>query len=163
VCGIFTRDYRESVDVCRILVTVPQCLEILLLSPSHQRWCQRIQYAIFDEMHCMSGEIGSDVWEKTMLLINCPMIGLSATVNNGEEVCEWIRKVEKKRHELFKTSEPRQVCHISHHERLADLNKYLYSNRQLHPLHSVGLMNAKQLTVRGCQKIFHYHHVKHFD
>ena len=84
-------------DTCRILVTVPQCLEILLLSPNHQRWCQRIRYCIFDEIHCMSGEIGSDVWEKTMLLINCPMIGLSATVNNGENLQQWIRHVENQR------------------------------------------------------------------
>jgi superfamily II RNA helicase len=154
VFGIFTRDYRMNVQTCRILVTVPECLEMLLLSATFQRWCQRIQYCIFDEIHCMSGDIGSDVWERTMLLINCPMIGLSATVNNGEELCQWLQKVEEQRHELFKTSKPRPVCLISHHERLADLNKYLYSNRQLHPLHPVGLMNAKQLTTRGVPKDF---------
>jgi len=102
----------------------------------------------------MSGEFGSDVWEKTMLLINCPMIGLSATVNNGENLCQWIQSVEERRSALFKTSESRQVCFIVHHERLADLNKYLYSNRQLHPLHPIGLMNAKQLTTRGVPKDF---------
>jgi superfamily II RNA helicase len=139
---------------CRILVTVPQCMEILLLSPSHQRWCQRIKYAIFDEIHCMSGEIGSDVWEKTMLLINCPMIGLSATVNNGEELRQWIENVENQRSKLFKISKPRRVCFIVHDERAADLNKYLYSNRQLHPIHPIGLMNAKQLTTRGVPKDF---------
>ena len=141
-------------NACRILVTVPQCLEILLLSPTHQRWCQQIKYVIFDEIHCMSGESGSDVWEKTMLLINCPMIGLSATVNNGEELCQWIENVENQRSKLFKTSKSRRVCYIVHHERMADLNKYLYSNHQLHPIHPVGLMNAKQLTTRGVPKDF---------
>jgi superfamily II RNA helicase len=102
----------------------------------------------------MSGDIGSDVWERTMLLINCPMIGLSATVNNGKNLEEWIINVEKERFKLFKTSSPRQVCLISHYERLADLNKYLYSNRQLHPLHPIGLMNAKQLTSRGVPNDF---------
>jgi superfamily II RNA helicase len=102
----------------------------------------------------MSGDIGSDVWERTMLLINCPMIGLSATVNNGKSLRDWIANVEEQRSILFKTSEARQVCLISHHERLADLNKYLYSNRQLHPLHPVGLMNAKQLTSRDVPEDF---------
>ncbi|CAF0753138.1 unnamed protein product [Rotaria sordida] len=154
IFGLFTRDYRVKVDECRILVTVPHCLEILLLSPNYQRWCQRIQYCIFDEIHCMSGELGSDVWEKTMLLINCPMIGLSATVNNGKDLCQWIQHVEKQRSELYETLEPRQVCFILHHERLADLNKYLYSNRQLHPIHPIGLMNAKQIITRGLPKDF---------
>ncbi len=143
-----------NMNACRILVTVPQCMEILLLSPTHQRWCQRIKYAIFDEIHCMSGEIGSDVWEKTMLLINCPMIGLSATVNNGEELCQWIETVENQRSKLFKTPKPRRVRFIVHDERMADLNKYLYSNRELHPIHPIGLMNAKQLTTRGVPKDF---------
>lgn len=143
-----------NMNSCRILVTVPQCMEILLLSPTHQRWCQRIKYAIFDEIHCMSGEIGADVWEKTMLLINCPLIGLSATVNNGEEVQQWITSVEMQRSKLFNTDKPRQVCLISHHERAADLNKYLYSNRQLHPVHPVGVMNSKQLMARGVPKDF---------
>ncbi|CAF1499532.1 unnamed protein product, partial [Didymodactylos carnosus] len=30
-------------------------------------------------------------------------------------------------------------------ERLADLNKYLYSGKALHPIHLIGLMNSKQL------------------
>jgi superfamily II RNA helicase len=102
----------------------------------------------------MSGEGGSDVWEKTMLLINCPMIGLSATVNNGDELCQWIEHVESERSKLFKTSKPRRVRFIVHHERMADLNKYLYTNRQLHPIHPVGVMNAKQLITRGVPKDF---------
>jgi superfamily II RNA helicase len=102
----------------------------------------------------MSGEGGSDVWEKIMLLINCPMIGLSATVNNGKELCQWIENVENQRSVLFETCEPRQVRFIVHHERMADLNKYLYTNRQLHPIHPVGVMNAKQLITRGVPQDF---------
>ena len=139
-------------NACRMLVTIPQCMEILLLSPANQQWCKRIRYAIFDEIHCMSGESGSDVWEKTMLLINCPMIGLSATVNNGKELSQWIESVEKQRARLFHSSSPCRVCFIAHHERIADLNKYLYSEQQLHPLHPIGMMNPKQLNSRGLPK-----------
>jgi superfamily II RNA helicase len=46
------------------------------------------------------------------------------------------------------------VCFIPHGERLADLNKYLYSNGQLHPIHPIGLMNAKQIITRGLPKDF---------
>ncbi|CAF2796627.1 unnamed protein product [Rotaria sp. Silwood2] len=128
VFGIFTRDYRTNMDGCRILVTIPQCMQILLLSPNHQRWCQRIKYAIFDEIH--------------------------STVSNGNELCDWIENIENQRSKLFKTSKPRRVCFISHPERIADLNKYLYSNRQLYPIHPIGLMNTKQLITRGVPKDF---------
>ncbi|OXB54574.1 hypothetical protein ASZ78_004941 [Callipepla squamata] len=50
VCGVFTRDYRQDVMNSQILVTVPQCLEILMLSPRCQNWTKRIQYVIFDEV-----------------------------------------------------------------------------------------------------------------
>lgn len=33
---------------------MPQCLEILLLSPHHQQWVKRIRYVIFDEVCYLS-------------------------------------------------------------------------------------------------------------
>jgi len=36
VHGIFTRDYRMSAQTCRVLLTVPACLEILMLSPTNR-------------------------------------------------------------------------------------------------------------------------------
>ncbi|CAF1437732.1 unnamed protein product [Rotaria sp. Silwood1] len=89
-----------------------------------------------------------------MLLINCPMIGLSATVNNGDELRHWIEYIENQRSKLFQTLKTCRRCFIAHHERMADLNKYLYSNLQLHPIHPIGLMNAKQLITRGVPKDF---------
>lgn len=38
----------------QILVTVPQCLEILLLSPHKQEWVKRMRYVIFDEVRKLS-------------------------------------------------------------------------------------------------------------
>ena len=37
-------------EKCRILVTVPACLEILLLSPSSQERVRNIRYVILDEV-----------------------------------------------------------------------------------------------------------------
>ncbi|CAF1290415.1 unnamed protein product [Didymodactylos carnosus] len=133
---------------CRILVTVPQSFEILLLSPNHQELRDKIEYVILDEIHCMGTEIGNDVWEKCMLTSNAPMIGLSATVNNGDAVHHWWTQIEKRWSELHRGSE-REVVIITYNERLADLNKYLYSGKQLHSIHPIGLMNSKQLIDRG--------------
>ena len=81
--GVFTRDYRYD-EGSRILITVPACLEILLLSssPANRReWVRRLQYVIFDEVHCMrnggvkeggAAENTGAIWEHCLLLIRCP-------------------------------------------------------------------------------------------
>ncbi|XP_027763996.1 probable ATP-dependent RNA helicase DDX60 [Empidonax traillii] len=95
MCGVFTRDYRHDVMNSQILVTVPQCLEILMLSPRCQKWAQRIQYVIFDEVHCLGSEIGAEVWEHLLMTIRCPFLALSATVSNPEHLTEWLQSVKR--------------------------------------------------------------------
>ncbi|XP_064004869.1 probable ATP-dependent RNA helicase DDX60 [Pogoniulus pusillus] len=95
VCGVFTRDYRSDVMNSQILVTVPQCLEILMLSPRCQEWAKRIQYVIFDEVHCLGGEIGAEVWEHLLVTIRCPFLALSATISNPEHLTDWLQSVKR--------------------------------------------------------------------
>ncbi|NWX96644.1 DDX60 helicase, partial [Nothoprocta ornata] len=95
VCGVFTRDYRHDIMNCQILVTVPQCLEILMLSPRCQNWTKRIRYVIFDEVHCLGGEIGAEVWEHLLVTIRCPFLALSATISNPEHLTEWLQTVKR--------------------------------------------------------------------
>ena len=53
--GIFTRDQRDHGMECQILVTVPECLLIYLLTPTtaSKAWVDRLRYAIVDEVHCL--------------------------------------------------------------------------------------------------------------
>ncbi|KAM9330427.1 putative ATP-dependent RNA helicase DDX60 [Gastrophryne carolinensis] len=95
LCGVFTRDYRCDALNSQVLVTVPQCLEILLLSPHRQSWVKRIKYMIFDEVHCLGGEIGAEVWEHILVMIRCPFLALSATISNPEHLTEWLQSVKK--------------------------------------------------------------------
>ncbi|XP_018415534.1 PREDICTED: probable ATP-dependent RNA helicase DDX60-like [Nanorana parkeri] len=95
LCGVFIRDYRYDALNCQVLVTIPQCLEILLLSPHRQDWVKKIKYVIFDEVHCMGGEIGAEVWEHLLVMIRCPFLALSATISNPEHLTEWLRSVKK--------------------------------------------------------------------
>ncbi|EMP28916.1 Putative ATP-dependent RNA helicase DDX60 [Chelonia mydas] len=95
VCGVFTRDYRHDALNCQVLVTVPQCLEILLLSPHRQQWAKRIRYVIFDEVHCLGGEIGAEVWEHLLVMIRCPFLALSATISNPKHLTEWLQSVKR--------------------------------------------------------------------
>ncbi|CAI9576477.1 unnamed protein product, partial [Staurois parvus] len=95
LCGVFTRDYRTDALNCQVLVTVPQCLEILVLSPHRQDWVKKIKYLIFDEVHCLGGEIGAEVWEHLLVMIRCPFLALSATISNPEHLTEWLQSVTK--------------------------------------------------------------------
>ncbi|XP_054984020.1 probable ATP-dependent RNA helicase DDX60 [Sorex araneus] len=149
VYGVFTRDYRHDVLNCQILVTVPQCLEILLLSPHNQKWTKRIRYVIFDEVHCLGGEIGAEVWEHLLVMIRCPFLALSATISNPEHLTEWLAltkrywqhieftmensgssqnalKESKKQGKRIEKSSYR-VRLVWHKERYSDLEKYVCS------------------------------------
>ncbi|KAK7817668.1 hypothetical protein U0070_018632 [Myodes glareolus] len=95
VCGVFTRDYRHDALNCQVLVTVPACFEILLLSPHRQSWVKRIRYVIFDEVHCLGGEIGAEIWEHLLVTIRCPFLALSATISNPEHLTEWLQSVKR--------------------------------------------------------------------
>ncbi|XP_074849163.1 putative ATP-dependent RNA helicase DDX60 [Carettochelys insculpta] len=95
VSGVFTRDYRHDALNCQVLVTVPQCFEILMLSPHRQQWLKRIRYVIFDEVHCLGGEIGAEVWEHLLVMIQCPFLALSATISNPEHLTEWLQSVKR--------------------------------------------------------------------
>lgn len=95
LCGVFTRDYRHDALNCQVLITVPACLEILLLAPHRQAWVKRIRYVIFDEVHCLGGEIGAEIWEHLLVMIRCPFLALSATISNPEHLTEWLQSVKR--------------------------------------------------------------------
>ncbi|ERE91786.1 putative ATP-dependent RNA helicase DDX60-like protein [Cricetulus griseus] len=95
LCGVFTRDYRHDALNCQVLVTVPACFEILLLAPHRQSWVKRIRYVIFDEVHCLGGEIGAEIWEHLLVMIRCPFLALSATISNPEHLTEWLQSVKR--------------------------------------------------------------------
>ncbi|XP_074085103.1 putative ATP-dependent RNA helicase DDX60 isoform X2 [Macrotis lagotis] len=95
LCGIFTRDYRHYALNCQVLVTVPACFEILLLSPNRQAWVEKIRYVIFDEVHCLGGQIGAEIWEHLLVMIRCPFLALSATISNPEHLTEWLQSVKR--------------------------------------------------------------------
>ncbi|XP_075050281.1 putative ATP-dependent RNA helicase DDX60 [Mixophyes fleayi] len=109
LCGVFTRDYRTDALNSQVLVTVPQCLEILLLCPHRQDWVKRIKYIIFDEVHCLGGEIGAEVWEHILAMIRCPFLALSATISNPEHLTEWLKSVRQ----YWQQNDEQETKHVS--------------------------------------------------
>ncbi|CAG8631284.1 15577_t:CDS:10, partial [Cetraspora pellucida] len=118
VWGIRTREYNQNHDKCQILVTVPEMLEILLLSPSNVNWVSRIRRIILDEVHCIGEMDGGSTWESLLLLAQCPILALSATIGNPEPFSKWIEKIQTTRGhktKLIKTT-----------KRFSDLQQYVF-------------------------------------
>ena len=136
LCGVFTRDFRNNMLACKVLVTVPQCLSILIMNVAHMKWTRKISYVVFDEIHTMGGE--SDAWEQLFLLTNFPYIALSATISNANNLYNWLNDLEKTR---FVHSERRKVRLISYSMRHNDLKKFVYTNKDFKAMHPVGCLN----------------------
>ncbi|XP_041483876.1 probable ATP-dependent RNA helicase DDX60 [Lytechinus variegatus] len=145
--GVFSRDFRRNALTCQVLVTVPQCLEILLLSPCRQEWTKKIKYVIFDEVHCLGGEIGAEVWEHLLVTIKCPFLALSATIRSPEDIRGWLQasqdfkrlqaeeiqkqqqqgsKKKNKKQPGLKVDNKYKVELVVWKERHSDLEKYVY-------------------------------------
>nr|CAD7261035.1 unnamed protein product [Timema shepardi] len=139
--GVFTREYRHKALECQILVTVPQCLELLLLSPRQHSWVSRLRYVILDEIHCLAGQSGGISWERCLLMIPCPFIALSATVGSPASFHAWLQDVQNFRREqdlLNGSSRSTGSYHVELVEcynRHSDLTKYVYSEGNLKYVH----------------------------
>ncbi|KAG8869503.1 hypothetical protein FRB97_001094 [Tulasnella sp. 331] len=91
-----TRDYRiNEPQKTQILITVPEMLAIMLLSPVLAKsWIPRLRWIILDEIHSIGQLEGGAVWEQLILMAPCPIIGLSATVGNIYEFNRWLGSVQ---------------------------------------------------------------------
>ncbi|KAI9465203.1 P-loop containing nucleoside triphosphate hydrolase protein [Lactarius psammicola] len=118
--AIHTRDDRVHDPLkCQILVTVPEMLGIMLLSPPLARtWTPRIRRIILDEIHTIGQHEGGTVWEQIILLAPCPIIGLSATIGEPEKFNAWLESVQR--------SKGFEHKFIHHPHRYSHLRKFAY-------------------------------------
>ena len=94
--GVFTRDHVENVTSCRILLTVPACLEILYFSSkAYANIAVNIKYIVFDEFQNMNDENRGRIWERVVLFCNCPFLALSATISNPMRLSEWLSRSKR--------------------------------------------------------------------
>ncbi|CAH3032867.1 unnamed protein product [Porites evermanni] len=131
VYGVFTRDFRYNTLNSQILVTVPECLEILFLSPRRQDWTKNIRYVIFDEVHSLGQEVGAEVWEHLLLLIRCPFLALSATIGNPQDLLNWLQAAQDFREQQDKQDSGKlrksyRIKLVTCKERYSDLEKNIY-------------------------------------
>ena len=161
VQGIYTRDFKENTLNCQILVTVPEGLEILLLSPERNAWAKSLRYVIFDEVHNIGAESRGETWEHIITLIRCPFLALSATVANPDTLHSWLQRAEKYKmerdiHDGCKEQRSYDVKLVptvgKRIERHADLKKHVYRTAEegsgsagLQPLHPIAALKPSVL------------------
>ncbi|KAJ3272420.1 hypothetical protein HDV01_005603 [Terramyces sp. JEL0728] len=95
IYAVFTRDERnDNCMTAQVLITVPQVLETLLLSPEGRKWAESLHYGILDEIHSIDDKESGSCWERILALIPCPVICLSATIGNFPLFSEWLNEVQ---------------------------------------------------------------------
>ncbi|CAI5445530.1 unnamed protein product [Caenorhabditis angaria] len=116
--GTLTPDYAHNAMQCQVLVTVPECLEELMLSktPAIQKFVSHIKYVVFDEVHSIGASPEAHIWEQLLLLIQCPFLALSATIGNANKLHEWLNSSE-----IAKSNGKRKVDLINYGERYSEL------------------------------------------
>ncbi|SJK99648.1 uncharacterized protein ARMOST_02956 [Armillaria ostoyae] len=126
--AVHTRDYRiNEPHNCQILITVPEMLSIMLLSPPlASKWTPRIKRIILDEIHCIGQQEGGAVWEQIILLAPCPIIGLSATIGEPETFNDWLASVSR--------AHGYKHTFIQHKHRYSHLRKFFYCLDELKSL-----------------------------
>ncbi|RGP72272.1 dead deah box helicase [Fusarium sporotrichioides] len=144
IWAVHTRDYRiNNPSQCQILVTVPHMLQIMLLSPTNavstNSWSRRVKRIIFDEVHCIGQADDGVVWEQLLLLAPCPIIALSATVGNPNELRDWLATSQAQKGYDMKM--------VVHGARYSDLRKFTYEPPKDFAFE--GLSNSAQLPVPG--------------
>ncbi|XP_955365.1 dead/deah-like helicase, putative [Theileria annulata] len=119
----------------QILVTVPTVLEKLLISMRNNEanFISRLEYVIFDEVHCIADlELGSFL-ERCIHLIPCPFLALSATIGNASQFHQWLSNITSYNNSPLSQGEPEQleqksnkVHFIMFDERFSDLKLEVY-------------------------------------
>lgn len=137
-----------------MLVTVPQCLEVLLLSTAEQSWTRRLRYVIFDEVHCIgdsgaAGVEGTASWERIIAMIPCPFVALSATVGNPDTLLNWLQSIEASKQSTDaqlgrrrRGANAYQVELVTFAERYSELELYLYAPQSSSPNDSMVNLDA---------------------
>lgn len=142
--AIRTSDYSTNNPTqAQILVTVPQILQQMLLSPINSQgqnpWTKRVKRIIFDEVHSIGNAEDGHIWEQILLATPCPVIALSATVGNPSEFRDWIAASQAK--------SGRKMDMIVHEVRYSELRKFVHQPPRV--LAFQGLQKVEQLPVPG--------------
>ncbi|MHB8991065.1 MAG: DEAD/DEAH box helicase [Chloroflexota bacterium] len=119
--GLLTGDLVENPRGRLLVMTTEVARNILVQDPNS---FQDVGCLVFDEVHYLADPERGTAWEESILLapIYVPLVCLSATVANAEEIAEWIRTTG------------RDVALIESFERSVPLKHRYYLEGTLYPI-----------------------------
>lgn len=94
ISGIFTSDIRirHEDPKTRILVLIPEILEIFLFGAIGDKMRGELQCVIVDEAHEISNPERGPILERFFSFLNCPVYAFSATISGAENFLKWLRE-----------------------------------------------------------------------
>lgn len=118
--GLITGD-RVINDSAPILVMTTEILRNMMHEDPDK--VDNIKYIIFDEIHYLKDEDRGTVWEESIIFKNknSKIIGLSATIPNINEICDWIELIHDEK-----------VTRVFYPERIVK-QKHYYFDKKLGP------------------------------
>lgn len=124
--GILTGDTNKNRE-SKIIVMTTEIYRNMLYGTSFgsiDPFLQDLKFVIFDEFHYINDRSRGTVWEESVIYTpkSVNIVGLSATINNPEELIDWIKEVHGDCY-LVKTE-----------NRPVPLSFYFYKDEQLSPL-----------------------------
>ncbi len=124
--GIMTGDVVININAPFLIMTTEVLLNLLHREMSR---VERVGCVIFDELHFLANEDRGTVWEETLVLLppKIPIVGLSATIANIDEVCQWLRTIKET-----------EVVSIKHNTRPVPLKIFGFS-------HETGLRQPEEV------------------
>ena len=165
------RDFVRTPFDCQALITLPDVLETILLSPHNQKWLKRVRYFIFDEVHTMEDSGNGAVWGRLLSLIRAPFVALSATIGDTNNLLAWLNRAQErqKAQDGGSSSEPRRYdvqlipkagTTIA---RWSDIEKHVFIPTTTRPLESLHRETAPKLVDRNDIVGFHPLSVTNFE
>lgn len=127
-------DDREAMHPfdAQILITFPDIFESFVMSPLFSEYiAKRVKYIILDEIHTIGEEGKGYAWEKIIMMAQCPILALSATVGNRKAFWTWLSNMQSR------IGIPCRL--IEHNERFSDLKRYVYDIDLSDPINKIDL------------------------
>jgi superfamily II RNA helicase len=95
-------------------------------------------YIIVDEIHQMNSPEQGCAMQRLIKRFKCPMLGLSATIGNPEDLKSWIK--------YLKASTPnREVKRVSYDKRFINQQKHVWNGKELVPIHPLSVITLEDL------------------
>lgn len=133
--GILTGDVTINREAPVLIMTTEILRNMLYIDGADSPELQNVMGVVFDEIHYINDPSRGVVWEESLVLLppTIPIILLSATIPNGEEIQNWLETIKGRKFALIK-----------HHHRPVPLRTYYFD----------GTLRKYQGTVSFSPKIY---------